>query len=89
MSLFHPADPKVTEAHRKRITPEISNTKFALKWLQTNPSIDDVRRAILIELESSKGPMHRGVLQVLLRRHKHQESALLEERILKHLKSKK
>lgn len=88
MNLFHPHDPKISDNHRKRISPEISNTKFALEWLRTNPSLEDVRRAIILELESCKGPMHRGVLQVLLRRHKHLESARLEDRIIAFLKQK-
>lgn len=86
--LFHPKDPVVTDAHRKRIAPEISNTKFALQWLRTNPSKDDVQRAILIELDDTRGPLRRGVLQVLLRRLRQLESSELEARILAYLKRK-
>ena len=85
--LFHPKDPAVTDAHRKRIAPVIGNTKFALQWLQTDPPINDVRRAILIELDDARGPMRRGVLQVLLRRLRHLESAELEARIISYLKT--
>lgn len=88
MNLFHPQDPAVTDAHRKRIAPAISNTKFALQWLRTNPSKADVQRAILIELDDSRGPLRRGVLQVLLRRLRHLESSELEARILAYLKRK-
>lgn len=88
-SLFHPKDPVVTDAHRKRIAPAISNTKFALQWLQGNPSKDDVQRAILIELDDSRGPMRRGVLMVLLRRLRHLESSELEARIISYLKTKR
>lgn len=87
--LFHPKDPAVTDAHRKRIAPAISNTKFALQWLQGNPSKDDVQRAILIELDDSRGPLRRGVLLVLLRRLRQLESSELEARILTYLKAKK
>lgn len=87
--LFHPKDPAVTDAHRKRIAPAIGNTKFALQWLQTDPPIDDVQRAILIELDDARGPMRRGVLQVLLRRLRHMESSELEARIISYLKTKR
>lgn len=86
--LFHPKDPVVTDAHRKRIAPAISNTKFALEWLKTNPTKANVQRAILIELDDSRGPMRRGVLQVLLRRLRHLESSELEARIISYLKNK-
>lgn len=87
--LFHPKDPVVTDAHRKRIAPAISNTKFALQWLQGNPSKDDVQRAILIELDDSRGPLRRGVLLVLLRRLRQLESSELEARILTYLKTER
>lgn len=89
MNLFHPFDPKITDLQRKRIASEISNTKFALAWLRTDPSVEDVRRAVLIELDDPRGPLRRGVLQVLLRRLRQLESSELEARIVKYLKSRK
>jgi hypothetical protein len=88
MNLFN-SDPIVTDKDRQRIAPEISNTKFALQWLRTNPSITEVRKAILIELDDCRGPLRRGVLQVLLRRLRQLESSELEARIVKYLKSRK
>lgn len=88
MNLFDP-QPTITDKDRQRIAPEISNTKFALQWLRTNPSIIEVRKAIMIELDDSRGPLRRGVLQVLLRRLRQLESSELEARIVKYLKSRK
>lgn len=88
MNLFDP-QPIVTDKDRQRIAPEISNTKFALQWLRTSPSIIEVRKAIMIELDDSRGPLRRGVLQVLLRRLRQLESSELEARIVKYLKSRK
>jgi hypothetical protein len=88
MNLFDP-QPIVTDKDRQRIAPEISNTKFALQWLRTNPSLTVVQKAIMIELDDSRGPLRRGVLQVLLRRLRQLESSELEARIVKYLKSRK
>lgn len=90
MNLFDPyPQPKVTDKDRKRIAPAISNAKFALDWLKTDPSISDVRKAILIELEDARGPLRRPVLGILLRRLRQLESLELEARIVKYLKSRK
>jgi hypothetical protein len=88
MNLFDP-QPAVTDKDRKRLAPRISNVKFAQEWLRWEPTITDVRKAILIELDDPRGPLRRPVLGVLLRRLRQLESSELEARIVNHLKSKR
>jgi hypothetical protein len=88
MNLFDP-QPIVTDKDRKRLAPRISNVKFAQEWLRWEPTITDVRKAILIELDDPRGPLRRPVLGVLLRRLRQLESSELEARIVNHLKSKR
>lgn len=86
--LFHPHDPKITAADRKRLAPLISNAKFALEWLRTNPSKQDIQRAILIEMDDPRGPLTRNVLHTLMRRLRNIENTELETRIVNYLKAK-
>lgn len=87
--LFHPKDPKITAADRGRLAPHLGNAKYAQRWLKTNPTLDDVRRAILIVLDADRSPMGRGILLALLRRHRNIEGSELEARIVTRMNSKK
>lgn len=88
MNLFDP-QPVVTDKDRKRLAPRVSNVKFAQEWLRGEPTIADVRKAILIELDDPRGPLRRPVLGVLLRRLRQLESSELEARIVKYLEKRK
>lgn len=87
MKLFDP-QPRITAADRLRITAEISNAQKVRQWLKTNPSHDDVKRAIVIECDNDRGPLRRDVLTYLLRRHSSIERSLLLACITEHLAAK-
>lgn len=92
MTLF-PNTPHLTPAHRKRIAPHLGNVRTTLRpWLATNPSTDDLKRAVQIEVEQARDhyePLraaHRGVLDLLLRQIQRNERGEIDTRILKELK---
>lgn len=88
MKLFDP-QPRITAADRQRITAAISNGQKARQWLKSEPPHDDVKRAIVIECDSARGPLRNDVLTFLLRRHSRIENMLLVTKITEHLTSKK
>lgn len=89
MNLFHPHNPKITAADRGRLSPHLGNAKYVQRWLKTNPTLEDVRRAIILVLDADRSPMGRGILLALLRRHRNIEASILEGRILTYLNSKR
>lgn len=93
MTPLFPNTPTLTPAHRKRIAPHLGNVRTTLKpWLATNPSTDDLKRAVMMEVEMAKAdhtPMrkiHRGVLALLLKQIVRNELGHIDTNILKELK---
>ena len=62
MPLF-PDTPKLTRADRHRLAPVIANAKACRKWLATDPSAVDIKRATLLEVESGR---ERGITTMLI-----------------------
>lgn len=87
MKLFD-HQPRITAADRQRITEATSNAQKVRQWLRTNPPHDDVKRAILVECDSDRGPLRRDVLTHLLRRHSAIERSQLVACITEHLAAK-
>ncbi len=86
--------PLLTPAHRKRILPHLGNVRTTLRpWLATNPSQDDLKRAVIMEVERAKASydtmatVNRGVLVLLLKRIQKNDLSEINSRILKELKS--
>lgn len=93
MNIF-PTTPLLTPAHRKRILPHLGNVRTTLRpWLATNPSQDDLKRAVIMEVERAKASydamatVNRGVLVLLLKRIQKNDLSEINSRILKELKS--
>jgi len=92
MNLF-PNQPKLLAADRARLLPHIGNTRTALRpWLATHPSTDDLKRAVILEVERAKAaydPLlsaRRGVLDLLLKNIQRNELGDIDAKILKELK---
>lgn len=92
MNIF-PTTPALTPAHRKRILPHLGNVRTTLRpWLATNPSQDDLKRAVIMEVERAKTSydamkrVNRGVLVLLLKRIQQNDLSEINSRILKELK---
>jgi len=65
MNIF-PNTPRLTKADRLTIGPRITNAKKCRKWLNTGPSTDDIKRAVLIEIESGRDIPSRPVANMLI-----------------------
>ena len=73
MNIF-PEQPKLSKADEARLMPHLGNVRTTLyPWLQTNPSTDDMKRAVLLEVKRAKAThqplltLKRGVLDMLIR----------------------
>jgi hypothetical protein len=60
MKLF-PDQPEVSREDTQRILPHVKNRNVIRKWIRTSPSVDDLKRAVLIEvfrsINSNKSPL--------------------------------
>lgn len=70
-----PDQPKLTKDDRARLGTHLTNARVPLRqWLDTNPDIDDLKRAVLLEVERAKqqerplASLGRGVLSLLMKR---------------------
>lgn len=93
MNIFH-EQPTLTDADIERITPHLSNNRAPLVgWLETYPPLDDLKRAVMVEILRAKrsgAPLqsiHRGVLVKLIKMIQKREWSEIDKRILKELKS--
>ena len=79
---------KVTAADRGRLKPHLGNLKATLTWVRTYPPMDDLKRALLIEIATcmqSENPIHRmsrGVMREIIRQIQKQERSDLDAYIL-------
>lgn len=67
--------PTLTKAQAAEIAQHVSNARIPLRqWLATNPSLDDLKRAVLVEVVRASGQdrplasLGRGVLGLLMKR---------------------
>ena len=65
MNVF-PQTPKLTKVDKLRLDPRIANAKKCRKWLNTNPSNDDIKRAVLIEMRSGRDISSRPIANILI-----------------------
>lgn len=93
MKPLFPITPKLTARDRERLSPHIGNTRTALRpWLRTNPSTDDLKRAVMLEVERAKAKydplrsVQRGVICLLLKTIQRNELGDIDTRILEELK---
>lgn len=93
MTLFHP-QPKLRKADVPRLLPHLGNVRTTLRpWLATNPPQDDLKLAVLLEIErarSTHSPLvtvNRGVLDLLLRQIRRNELGDIYTAITEELKS--
>ena len=93
MKKIFPNQPKITPADRARLLPHIGNTRTTMRpWLATRPSIDDLKRAVILEVKRAKTQydplrsVQRGVLDLLLKQIQRDELGDIDSKILKELK---
>lgn len=93
MKRLFPNQPKLLAADRARLLPHIGNTRTALRpWLATHPPTDDLKRAVMLEVERAKAThdplraVQRGVLDLLLKAIQRNELGDIDAKILKILK---
>lgn len=65
MNIF-PHTPTVSKAHRSLLAPHVANAKACRKWLKTDPPVEDIKRAVLMEIQSGRDTVSRGVAGMLL-----------------------
>lgn len=65
MTIF-PDTPRLTRSDKARLAPVITNAKACYKWLATGPSIVDIKRAVLLEIESGRDITSRPIVNMLL-----------------------
>lgn len=92
MKIF-PKQPTLTRADVERLTPHLGNYRIPFPaWLATRPPTDDLKRAVMIELERAKASgdpiqsMNRGILRTLLKTIQHRELSEINNCILEYLK---
>lgn len=93
MNIF-PTTPRLTKADAHRLVPHLGNVRTTLApWLKTNPSTDDLKRAVLLEIRGAKikhAPLqsiNRGVLKTLLKTIQRNELGEIDTAIMEELKS--
>lgn len=82
MYTIFPETPLLTDAHRKKFLPVMSNDARLREWLKDSKlPLEDLKRCVLIELES-KRPMRMVMLHKLLTRIQRDERSLIERELL-------
>lgn len=71
--IIFPEQPSVLREDTLRIYPFLSNRNILRDWIRTNPTLEDIKRAVLIEIfrcvQSRRAPLttiNRGVYQDLM-----------------------
>lgn len=82
MNLF-PQTPKLSPADRRRINPRITNAKECRAWLARRPRADDIKRAVMLEVESGRDLAKRPVINILLVALQKEERLDIRARILR------
>ena len=67
MKDIFPIMPRLAKGDHGRLVPKVSNEGACRAWLATNPGIDDLKRAYLIEIERG-WQVRAGIEDRLLRR---------------------
>lgn len=88
MKIF-PEQPKVSKADTLRIFPKLSNRNVVRAWIRTNPELEDLKRAVLIEvfrcIDSRRAPLtvlNRGVYQDLMAAIIKRERSSIDEAVM-------
>jgi hypothetical protein len=88
MNIF-PEQPKVSREDTFRIIGHIKNRNVLRAWIKTNPSTDDLKRAVLIEvyraLNSTRSPLtaiSRGVCYDLIVAIQKRERSAIDDAIM-------
>jgi hypothetical protein len=88
MNIF-PEQPEVSKADALRIHPHLSNRNVVRKWIRTNPELEDLKRAVLIEVfrcvQSRRAPlttMNRGVYADLMAAIMKRERSSIDEAVM-------
>lgn len=88
MKIF-PEQPKVSKEDTLRIFPRITNRKNTRDWLKTNPELEDLKRAVLIEVfrcvnhvRPALTTIQRGVYQDILAAIMKRERSSIDEAVM-------
>lgn len=88
MTIF-PEQPEVSRDDALRIHPHLSNRNIVRKWIRTNPELEDLKRAVLIEVfrcvNSRRAPlttMNRGVYADLMAAIMKRERSSIDEAVM-------